>query len=192
MKRREMVGLAAALLLAFGGGRVAAQETAAPRAATTVILVRHAEKASEPAADPPLTAAGEARAKALAEALANAGVSAVVTTQFARTRSTAAPLAAALQLTPEVVDARAPEHATAVAAMILAHHAGEVVLVVGHSNTIPAIVEALGVQRPAAICDAEYDGLYVVTVPASGSARLVSARYGAPTPHGAECAGMMR
>ena len=173
---------------------VAAPIAAQQRAATTVILVRHAEKAAEPAADPPLTAAGEARAKALVEVARDAGVTAVLTTQFERTKATARPLAAALAITAEVVDARAREHPQEVARAVLAKHAGEVVLVVGHSNTIPAIVAALGAKQPPAICDSEYDGLYVVTVPPAGggTARVIRAHYGEATPVGEGCAAMMR
>ena len=173
------------LLLAFPSETRAQQ-----RVQTTVILVRHAEKAAEPAADPGLTAAGEARARALIAVARDAGVTAVVTTQFVRTKATAQPIAAALGITPEVVDARATQHAQEVARTILAKHSGEVVLVVGHSNTIPAIVAALGAAQPPPICDSEYDGLYVVTVPASGSARVIRARYGEPTPAAEGCGAM--
>lgn len=149
--------------------------------ATTVILVRHAEKAAEPASDPGLTPAGEARAQSLVEAARAAGVNAIITSQFLRTKATAAPIASALRLTPEVIDAGGAQHPQAVAQAILTRHAGETVLVVGHSNTIPAIVAALGAPQPPPICDSEYDGLYIVTVPASGEARLIRARYGAAT-----------
>ena len=57
--------------------------------ATTVLLVRHAEK--ETGRDPGLTAAGQARARALVEVAKGAGVSAIYHTQLERTRLTAAP-----------------------------------------------------------------------------------------------------
>ena len=157
---------------------------------TTVIVVRHAEKEAEPAADPALTAAGSARAQALAAALKDAHVTAVVSTQFARTRLTATPAATMAGRTIEVSDARAPDHPAVLAASLLAAHRGETVLVVGHSNTVPAIVAALGAPRPAAICDAEYDNMYVVTVPPTGPATVVHAHYGAASPADASCAGM--
>ena len=77
-----------------------ARAQSAPAASTTVILVRHAEKAAEPADDPPLTAAGATRADALVDLVKDAGVTAVVSTQFQRTRLTAAPTAAKLALRP--------------------------------------------------------------------------------------------
>ena len=164
------------------------------RAATTVILVRHAEKAAEPAADPPLTPEGEVRARALIAVARDAGVTTIITTQFVRTKATAEPIANALHITPTVVDARAKTHAQDVAQNILTSHAGETVLVVGHSNTLPAIIAALGAGQVAPICDSEYDGLYVVTIPGSGGgpAHVIRARYGAPSPAGPECAAMSR
>ncbi len=193
---RTFLALIAGLLLA--PSVVRAQAGAATRsraqasAVTTVIIVRHAEKAAEPKADPPLDSAGQARAQALAAALRDAGVTAIVTTQFERTKATARPLAERLGITPEVVTAgggSVGEHAKAVAAAVM-QHAGGVVLVVGHSNTVPDIVEALGAHRPADICDAEYDNLFVVRVPASGPASVVHARYGTATPVAAGCRGM--
>ena len=168
-------------LAVLGGCAQAPRSANAPdrTGITTVILVRHAEKAAEPAADPPLTAEGVARAQALVEAVRGMPVTAIVSTDFMRTRATAAPLAARLGLTPEIVDPRLRDHARLVAEGILARHRGETVVVVGHSNTVPDIVAALGATRPPPICDAEYDNLYVVRVPPSGSATVERRRYGA-------------
>lgn len=177
--------LAAAILLA---PPLDAQGPAA--GSTTVVIVRHAEKEAEPAGDPGLTAAGAARAEALVQVVKDAHVRAIVSTQFARTRATVAPAAAALGLVTEVVDARAPDHVTALAANVLAKHRGETVLVVGHSNTVPALVAALGAPRPANVCDAEYDNLYVVTIPPSGPASVVHGRYGAASPVDESCRAM--
>jgi broad specificity phosphatase PhoE len=157
---------------------------------TTVIVVRHAEKAAEPAADPPLTVAGAARAQALVEALRDVPVRAVISTDFARTRSTVAPIAARLGLTTQLVDARARDHVRHVASDVLARYRGETVLVAGHSNTVPDIVAALGAPKPANICDSEYDNLYVVRVPASGAATVERRKYGAASVLGEECVGM--
>jgi broad specificity phosphatase PhoE len=157
-----------------------------------VFLVRHAEKSTQPANDPALTPEGQARARALAEVLAHAGVSAVITTQFARTKLTAAPLAEQLKITPEVVavpagapgnpqaqaDAARQHIASTVAA--IRKHAGSAVLVVGHSNTIPEIVAALGGPAMPDLCDGDYDQLFVLEMPVSGPPRLVRARFGAP------------
>ena len=154
--------------------------------ATTVIVVRHAEKAAQPANDPPLTAEGEARAIALWQARKDANVTAVITTQLARTRMTAAPTVANRGITPDVVNTGNATHIADVAAAVK-RHMGQTVLVVGHSNTVPAIVAALGATEPAAICDPEYDNLYVVTIDPLGKAGVVRGHFGVPTPVAAGC-----
>jgi broad specificity phosphatase PhoE len=157
---------------------------------TTVILVRHAEKDVEPAGDPVLTEAGRARAAALDELLASRGVAAIIVTEYARTRLTAEPLATRLGLTPEVLPARAGlrEHALGVAELVRGRYAGRTVLVVGHSNTVPAIVAALGAGPVEPICDGSFANLFMVTVQPDGRAQVERSTYGAPDPAGA-CAG---
>ena len=184
---RMFKALVLSLLVLFAASPLAAQEPGP----TTVILVRHAEKAATPADDPPLTKRGEARAKALAIIARDAGVGAIITTQFARTRETAHPAAEALHVTPEVVRAGGAQHVQEVARAIRSH-AGGVVLVVGHSNTVPAIIAALGAPQPPPICDSSYDDLYIATVPASGPAYVIHARYGEPSPTTAVCGSMMK
>jgi broad specificity phosphatase PhoE len=151
--------------------------------------VRHAEKAAAPADDPPLTEAGQARAQVLMAIARDAGVTAIVTTQLIRTRETARPAAEALKITPDVVRTGGAQHAQEVARTIMGH-AGGVVLVVGHGNTVPAIIAALGGPRPPPICESTYDNIYLVTVPASGPARVIHARYGDASPVVAECGAM--
>jgi broad specificity phosphatase PhoE len=173
--------------LAFGSG-ITPRPVAAPP--TVVLLVRHAEKAAQPPQDPPLTGAGSVRAQALVGVARDAGVTAIITTQYERTRKTAEPTATALHITPEVVDAApAAQHAKAVADQIF-RHAGGTVLVVGHSNTVPAIVGALGAPRPRDLCDSEYDQLFVVVIGDTGSPRLIRSRYGAPSADDPACAAM--
>ncbi|MDB4907860.1 MAG: Phosphoglycerate mutase [Gemmatimonadetes bacterium] len=152
-------------------------------AVTTVILVRHAEKASASAADPVLSEAGMARARALDAALRDERIDAVIVTQFQRTRLTAAPLSERLALTPQVIvnNGTAAEHVKIVADAVRAH-AGEVVLVVGHSNTVPAIIGALGGPALGPLCEPEFDHLYILTLAAGKPARLVQASYGAADP----------
>ena len=156
---------------------------AAPAAATEprlVVLVRHAEKGDTPPDDPPLTEAGRARAQALVAALKDAGVTAIVTSDARRTRETARPLAEALGIAPVAVAAGAAgleAHIAAVAAEVRRHR-GEVVLVVGHSDTIPAIIRALGGDRLPRIRGVEFDDLFVL-LPGADGGRLVRSRYGA-------------
>jgi broad specificity phosphatase PhoE len=158
-----------------------------------VLIVRHAEKAPEPGGDVPLTDAGRARAEALAEALAHARVDAIVTTQFRRTRETAGPLARRLQLTTRVVEAGGDTRAHARAVADAVRGAGRTVLVVGHSNTVPAIIAALGGPRLEELCESDYDNLFVLAMPAGGAPGLTQSRYGAPDPPDTpDCARSMR
>jgi len=160
-----------------------------PGPASLVLLVRHAEKAAEPASDPPLTAAGVARAQALAATLRDAGVTAVITTQLRRTRETAQPLAMARGLLPEVVPisrATLPTHVEAAVAAVR-RHAGGVVLVVGHNNSVPALIAALGGPRLPEICESTYGDLFILQL-AGRETRLVRARYGVADPDtGPDC-----
>ena len=146
---------------------------------TTIILVRHAEKADGPAGDPPLTQLGEARAQRLAESLVHAGVSAIFSTDTKRTQDTASPLSKklgiAVTLTP--IKAGVARYATDLAARIRTEHKGKTVVVVGHSNTTPDLIKALGAAAVPAITDPEYDNLYVVTLLEDGKALLIRARY---------------
>ena len=180
MLRTLLIG---SLLLAVG------QPSLEPPA-TVVIVVRHAERAPG-SGDPPISEAGQARARALAEIGKGAGVSAVVTTQFQRTRQTAQPLVEALGITPVVVNTQSDmaKHAADIAAAVR-QFAGKTVLVVGHSNTVPAIVAALGGPKYADLCEPEYDNLFTLVLDAEGGARAVRTRFGAATPVDASCASM--
>jgi len=144
-----------------------------------VLLVRPAERDAG-SADPPLSAAGLARAGAFVDVAVDAGIGRIYTTELRRTRETAAPIAARLGVEPAIVPVgrgAAPAHAWAVVPLVR-EHAGEVVLVVGHSNTVRLIVEPLGGDPGPEIPDDEYDRLYVLTVPSTGPARTIRARYG--------------
>ncbi len=151
-------------------------------APTVILVVRHAEKATDGGEDPPLREAGVQRAQALVEVAAEAGVTAIYSTPFRRTRETARPVAERLGLTVrqlEVESSDASAYARALAREVLSKHRGGTVLVVGHSNTVPLVVEALGGGSVPAIADDEYDRLFIVVVSRAGPARIVKVRYGA-------------
>jgi broad specificity phosphatase PhoE len=166
------------LLLLASGLALRAPAQGAP---TVVIIVRHAEKGTTPANDPPLTEAGVARARALTTVLASANVQAVISTPLVRTRETARPVAEARGLAVETV-ALGPvaEHAKAVAAAVR-KHAGQTVLVVGHSNTVTAIIAALGGPKLPDLCDSQYSNLYTLVIDA-GTTRLIQSSFGAASP----------
>jgi broad specificity phosphatase PhoE len=148
---------------------------------TTVIVVRHAEKGTDDPRDPSLTEAGNERALALRDALKDAGISAIYSTQFRRTRQTVAPLAQQLGLSiieRPVNSANAATHPADLAREVLLTHAGEAVLIVGHSNTVPQIVQALTGFPVNPIADSEYDHIFMVVIPAAGRPSLVNVRFG--------------
>jgi broad specificity phosphatase PhoE len=165
------------LLSLIAGVRLAAAEQ-------VIFLVRHAERADAAATpapagahsmlgdDPPLTAAGEQRAVRLAATLAQAGITDIVTTEFKRTRQTAAPLAEKLKITPIMSAAKDPGPLVA-----RLKNAKAPVLVVGHANTLPDVIKALGVAEPVAIGDNDYDNLFIVVRAPSGKATLIRLKY---------------
>lgn len=140
---------------------------------TTVIVVRHAEKQLDAGTDPALTEAGAARARHLAQQFGGAGLSAVYATPFHRTQDTAAPVAAAAGLAVVTADAK---DVAALAAAIRSEHHGETVFVVGHSNTVGKLVQALGGTAPDELPDAEYDHVFIVSVPRFGRTRTLHLR----------------
>ena len=131
-----------------------------------VFVVRHAEKQSE-ANEPsvPLSAAGRARAKRLAALLKNAGVTAIYSTDTVRTLATAKPLARALNITIRKyspLDADGQTNLKPLADRLKAEHARDVVLVVGHSNTVPPLLKALGCAEDITIPSGQYDDVFTV------------------------------
>jgi broad specificity phosphatase PhoE len=139
---------------------------------TTVIIVRHAEK-SAPTGDIPLSEAGFERAQTLARVVSDAGISAIYTSKFLRTIQTAEPSARLLGLVPQQIN-----EVEALAKNILDDHAGQTVLVVHHSDTLPKLIVALGARTKPMIRDDEFDKLFVVTVYAPHKAKVLILRYG--------------
>jgi broad specificity phosphatase PhoE len=177
MRRIPVVLAVAALLAALAGLSVIA---AAP-AERVIFVVRHAERAAvtDPEAskrmmadDPPLTPAGQARAARLATMLASAGITQIYTTEFQRTRQTAAPLATALKITPVMAPAKDP--APLVAQLMKGKGNA---LVVAHSNTLPDLLRRLGVKEGVTIADDEYDDLFIVIRRVGEASTLIRLKY---------------
>lgn len=161
-------------MLLRGAALTLALSLSAPAfAQKAVVVVRHAEKVDE-SADPLLSEAGTARAEALARMLRSLDIKAVYVTQYQRTTLTAAPLMAAAGLKP--IEVKATETPALVWRM-RKEHPDDVVLTVGHSNTVPLIVKLLGGTDPVEIDHDEYDSLFVVTPQASGPPTVLRLRY---------------
>ena len=157
-----------------------------------VVLVRHGEKQPTPADDPSLSEAGVRRAAALDSALRDLTPSTIVVSTRKRTLETAAVVARRTGITPTVIplDGGGAAHIRSVAEAV--RRASGTVLVVGHSNTVPAIVTALGGPRLPDICDASYATMFLLTPAREDKpAQVVRAHYGLADTVGADqCPGM--
>lgn len=152
---------------------------------THVWIVRHAEALQDGTRDPALSPAGQARARLLPGVLRGRNISAIFATPYRRTQETAAPLADSLHLEITTYD---PRDSTGLASKIMSENLAYEVLVVGHSNTVPGIIAALGGERPPDLEHSEYDALFEVEIysesgggsPDSTAATVRRTRYGAP------------
>jgi broad specificity phosphatase PhoE len=192
--RRRLLGACAfaavALLLALGAGSSAlAPASAAPAASAqqdragpaqpgstgqplgrTVICLRHAEKEPGSDPDPGLSEAGQARAQALAKLLGGARVTHLLPSSFRRAYDTLAPLAQLNGIEPVVHDPRAPRALEELVAQLHALPPGSLAVVAGHSNTVPALVQALGgtiagVPAGGQLAETDYGRAFVLVIP---------------------------
>ncbi|HEY3171484.1 MAG TPA: histidine phosphatase family protein [Thermoanaerobaculia bacterium] len=146
-----------------------------------ILLVRHAEKATESnESGVPLSQAGRARAARLAETLKNAGVTAVYTTDTDRAKQTAEPLARAAKVEVRIYSPRdasgklAPE---LLLERLKKEEPSGIVLVVGHQNTVPDLLTALGHREKIEIAASQYDDLFVIVPRAGGPPSVVRLKY---------------
>lgn len=141
---------------------------------TTIILVRHAEKADN-SRDALLSDAGEQRAELLARMLMRSGVRSLLASEFQRTQLTLRPLAEALGLPIRIVPADNQDELLAIAVQ---GNRGQVSVISSHSDRIPLLIANLtGLQIPP-ISEDEYNRFYVVTILAEGRTKLLELRYG--------------
>ncbi|HZV69973.1 MAG TPA: phosphoglycerate mutase family protein [Saprospiraceae bacterium] len=146
-----------------------------PDTATTFILVRHAETTGA-GTNPVLSSAGQSRAQELKRILSNVDVDAVYSTDFNRTRQTAEPVATANSLSTLIYD---PFATDALINQVLNAYPKGIVLIVGHSNTTPALLNAMvGANTYPDFPETEYDNLFVVHVSEKGDATVIHMKYG--------------
>jgi broad specificity phosphatase PhoE len=127
---------------------------------TTIILMRHAEKASDGTTNPGLTSKGIARSKDLVKILEKANVDAIYSTNYKRTLDTVAPVAEFKNLKVGLYEAFEEESIN----KILDSNLGKTVLIVGHSNNIPRIANLLtGTKDFSDWGDEEYDNLVIIS-----------------------------
>ena len=168
-------------------------------APTTALVLRHAER--PPGFNPSLSFEGQMRAQELIQVAGEAGVMAIYANDFCRTTQTSQPLADHLGLSINIQENGFPgdqlegcdpaisvpvsrlaseiDTPAKLADYVLQEHRGKTVLIVGHSNTVPQIVEALDAGPIPPIPGSDYDNLFIVTVPRwFGNSKIVKAKYG--------------
>lgn len=155
-----------------------------PNAATAfdgIVVVRHAEKAEDGSRDPALSKLGEDRAQALADALRESEVTGLIASNYQRTRQTLSVLAEQRGLPVTIVPAEAGEtgaHIEAVVAAARASNADGILVIAGHSNTVPLIIESLSGRKVDEMDESEYDRLSLL-LPAASGMHVIETRYGA-------------
>ncbi|MES2005938.1 MAG: phosphoglycerate mutase family protein [Bacteroidota bacterium] len=159
MKKIGMV-LSAICFLLLGPDLLSAQTT-------TYILLRHAEKDTSAAgstmmkADPPLTKEGEARARNLPDLLKAYTPDMIYSTNYIRTKSTVTPLAKKFNKEIQLYD---PKNLASFAEMLL-QQKGKTIVVAGHSNSTPQLVNLLLKENKYPNLDESiYNQFWIVTV----------------------------
>ena len=145
---RPLAAMALAALAACATAPAAAPESG-------YYVMRHLQKAE--GSDPPLSDEGRANAERLAAWFGKAPPRAIYVSTTRRARETAGPLAARLGLVPVQYD---PANSAALIDQVLA--GPKPALIVGHSNTVPDIVERLGGTRPAALAETDFGDIWYV------------------------------
>jgi phosphohistidine phosphatase SixA len=177
-RRRRLIAIAGFVVIATGLAWFFESQ-----ATTTVILVRYADQQSRFVGPASLSMAGERRSEELARVLGDvdvvAGVDAVFVAPFDRARQTALPLAT--KNGAPVFNIDDPADAEGLVKRILTEFKGKIVLIVTEPEYIsPTIIEMHGSKKLPAIETAEFDNIYIVTIPWFGKVKTLRLRYGIP------------
>lgn len=142
-----------------------------PHKITTFIVIRHAEKSKEESKDPELSPEGAERSKKLARMLHDAGVTAIYSTNYKRTRNTVMPLS-----TEKGIDIQLYESFTSVTIdEVIGKYPGGTIVISGHSNTVPGIVNLLiGNNKFQNLDDSNYSAMFIVSVAERGKVASVT------------------
>lgn len=147
-----------------------------------IFLVRHGETVSPKGTDlRPLSEAGQRRAVLLATLLKDAGVNAIFTSDLERTVKTAEPLATSLRVEPKALAqlnvSFKPNDIEAFVNRLRSEHGRDIVLVVGHSNSVPALLKTLGHSAEIKIPETDFGNLFVLIPKSEGPPILLRLRY---------------
>lgn len=142
---------------------------------TTFVLVRHAEKADDGTRNPPLTQEGLTRSQNLINVLSDFDISSIYSTPYKRTEQTAGPISEKLGIP---VQSYTPSRDMNWLFELAASQKGKTILIVGHSNTTPALGNALlGEELIAPIKEETYGNVFIISVPATGKSVLRTSRF---------------
>ena len=176
-RQRRLIAMAGFLFLAIGMAWFFESQ-----ATTTVIFIRHADRAPGQQENPGLSVTGQQRAQELVRVLGDvdivAGVDAIFATQYRRTQETAEPLSKKLQVP---LYTAAPNDIKGLTQRILTEFKGKIVLVITHSDTIPKLIAELhGSKKLPPIEPNEYDNIFIVSIPWFGKVKTLRLKYGQP------------
>ncbi len=158
------------LVLLINGYFIHAQQSI-----STVILVRHAEKAFDEAGNPDLTEAGMERAKELVRVLENEAIDGIYTTPFNRTRQTIEPLAKSKQL--EVMEYNPFKMEEVME--VIKNADGKTLVFSGHSNTVPVMINQITGGEMPMIDESVYDNLFIISFTEFGKGKVTHLKFGA-------------
>lgn len=133
--------------------------TAAPHAQPDFYVMRHLHTPAG-VTDPDLTSEGVSHAGAVSDWFRRDPPNAIYVSSAKRARQTAEPLARRLKLTPKIYEPRDTP-----ALLALVKQESGTVLIVGHSNTVPDIIEGLGGKRPAPLVHEDFGDIWHIAGP---------------------------
>ncbi len=176
--RKYLFGLVCVIVALWFCYSTATAQSGEKKSLTTIILVRHAEKDTMKT-DPPLSATGWSRARLFARMFKDSGVRSTHSTQYRRTIDTMQPLDSLLKITNEVISVdrdSIEQHSVFMAKHFLSDHNGETVIMASHSNVIPSIIKALGIETEVTIDESDYTNVFIVTAGQNVKSAMVRLR----------------
>lgn len=162
--RAPLLLAALMLCLGFAGSGINAQQV---EKITTIIVLRHAEKADEAGnKDPGLSAEGLKRAQKIAELLSQESIKAIYATPYQRSRQTVLPLAKAQNIS---IQEYSPTDEKSFMAMLENNKGGKIVIC-AHSNTVPMLLNYFTqTQNFTSLAEHEYDKVFIFSKNAAGA-----------------------
>ena len=152
--------LSSLIILGFAGGDVFAQKRK-----ITIILVRHAEKDISDggtSSDPNLSAEGRLRAQRFARLIKKYKPRRIYSTNYKRSVQTVAPLSERRKLRIQLYD---PQKLSELAAQITSFKKGRRIVIVGHSNTVPALANLLVKEnRYKNLAETEHNKIWIIRI----------------------------